>query len=111
MSREDFIDQITDILDNMQDNLFNRAVNRRKENTFEIDDKKEFYKLYKKSKGFNNGAFAMAHWCGSDTCEADIKKDLSVTIRCIPFDSPTEEGHCICCGNTSSRRVLFAKAY
>ncbi len=111
MNREDFIDQITDILDNMQDNLFNRAVNRRKENTFEIDEKKEFYKLYKKSKGFNNGAFVMAHWCGSDTCEADIKKDLSVTIRCIPFDSPIEEGHCICCGSTSSRRVLFAKAY
>ncbi|MCF6246303.1 MAG: proline--tRNA ligase [Desulfobacula sp.] len=111
MNREEFIDQITDVLDNMQDNLFNRAVNRRKENTFEIDDKDQFYQLYKKSKGFNNGAFVMSHWCGSDQCETDIKKDLSVTIRCIPFDSPTEDGHCICCGNASSRRVLFAKAY
>jgi len=111
MNREDFIGQITDILDNIQDTLFNRAKNYRKENTFEIDDKKAFYQLYKKARGFNNGAFVMAHWCGSEECEEKIKKDLSVTIRCIPFDSPTEEGNCICCNNSSSRRVLFAKAY
>ena len=111
MNREEFIDQITDILENIQENLFNRAVNHQKENTFEIDDKKEFYKLYKKTKGYHNGAFVMAHWCGSGKCEEKIKNDLSVTIRCIPFDSPTEEGRCICCDNASSRRVLFAKAY
>ena len=111
MPREAFIDQITDILDSIQDNLFQRAVNYRKENTQHIDDRKQFYKLYKKSKGYNNGAFVMAHWCGSDKCEETIKKDLSVTIRCIPFDSPVEEGKCICCDNASSRRVLFAKAY
>ncbi|MCK5695937.1 MAG: proline--tRNA ligase [Desulfobacula sp.] len=111
MNREEFIDQITNILDNIQDNIFNRAKNHRKENTFEIDDKKAFYKLYKKAKGYNNGGFVMAHWCGSQECEEKIKKDLSVTIRCIPFDSPVEEGNCICCNNSSSRRVLFAKAY
>ncbi len=109
--RDEFIDQITDILDSIQENLFQRAVDFRKENTQEIDDKKEFYKVYKKSKGYNNGAFVMAHWCGSDECEETIKKHLSVTIRCIPFDSPVEEGKCICCDNSSSRRVLFAKAY
>ncbi len=111
INREDFIDQITDILDNIQDNLFNRAVNNQKEHTFEIDDKKKFYKLYKNTKGYNNGAFVMAHWCGSEKCEEKIKQDLSVTIRCIPFDSPTEEGKCISCDGASSRRVLFAKAY
>ncbi len=111
INREEFISKITDILDNIQDTLFNRAVTFRKENTFEIDDKKEFYKLYKKAKGNKNGAFVMAHWCGSDECEETIKKHLSVTIRCIPFDSPTEEGKCICCEGASSRRVLFSKAY
>jgi len=111
MNREEFIDQITDILDNIQDNLFNRAINHRKENTFEIDDKNKFYKFYKKARGYNNGGFVMAHWCGSEQCEEKIKKELSVTIRCIPFDSPTEEGRCIRCDNSSSRRVLFAKAY
>lgn len=111
ITRDKFIRGITDILDSIQETLFNRAINYQKENTFEIDDKKEFYKLYKKSKGFHNGAFVLSHWCGSENCEAQIKKDLSVTIRCIPFDSPTEAGKCICCDNSSSRRVLFAKAY
>jgi prolyl-tRNA synthetase len=111
MDRQEFIDQITHILSDIQENLFNRAVTYRNENTFEIDDKDAFYKLYKKAKGYQNGAFVMAHWCGSDDCEAKIKSDLSVTIRCIPFDSPTQDGSCICCGNASSRRVLFAKAY
>ncbi len=111
MDREAFISEIPAILDNIQESLFNRASLYRKENTFEMDDKKKFYDLYQKASGFNNGAFVMAHWCGSDKCEEAIKKDLSVTIRCIPFDSPTEEGKCIYCGSASSRRVLFAKAY
>ncbi|MCP3876682.1 MAG: proline--tRNA ligase [Desulfobacteraceae bacterium] len=111
VNREEFISQITDTLDEIQDNYFNRAVKYRKENTFEVDDKNKFYKLYKKTKGFNNGAFVMAHWCGSEDCESKIKKELSVTIRCIPFDSPTEEGKCIYCDKSSSRRVLFSKAY
>ncbi len=111
MNREDFISEIPAILDNIQETLFNRAGLYRKENTFEMDDKKKFYDLYQKASGFNNGAFVMAHWCGSDKCEETIKKDLSVTIRCIPFDSPTQEGKCIYCGAASSRRVLFAKAY
>ncbi len=53
----------------------------------------------------------MAHWCESRECEAKIKEDLSVTIRCIPFDSREEQGKCICCGGESAKRVLFAKAY
>ncbi|WDP90706.1 MAG: proline--tRNA ligase [Desulfobacter sp.] len=111
MDRDAFVDGITDILDDIQDTLFQRALKNREENTFTIDDKDEFYALYKKAKGYNNGAFVMAHWCGSGDCEEKIKKDLSVTIRCIPFDSPEEEGTCICCGEKSNKRVLFAKAY
>jgi prolyl-tRNA synthetase len=111
MDREAFISEIPAILENIQESLFNRAIRYRKENTFLMDDKKQFYDLYQKASGYDNGAFVMAHWCGADKCEETIKKDLSVTIRCIPFDSPTEKGDCICCGNASSRRVLFAKAY
>ncbi|MCG8688619.1 MAG: proline--tRNA ligase, partial [Desulfobacterales bacterium] len=111
LNRDEFVDNITDILDDIQNTLFERALKYREENTFSIDDKKEFYALYKKAKGYNNGAFVMAHWCGSGECEEQIKKDLSVTIRCIPFDSPQEDGSCICCGKESQKRVLFAKAY
>ncbi len=111
MDRDEFINTITDILDNIQDTLFQRALQFRKDHTFSIDSKEAFYALYKKAKGYENGAFVMSHWCGSGECEEKIKKDLSVTIRCIPFDSPEEEGVCICCGQKSSKRVLFAKAY
>ena len=111
MDRDDFTNGIVDLLDNIQDTLFQRALQFRKDHTFSIDSKKEFYKLFKKAKGYENGAFIMSHWCGSRECEETIKKHLSVTIRCIPFDSPEEEGSCICCENASSKRVLFAKAY
>jgi prolyl-tRNA synthetase len=111
LDRDEFVSTITDLLDNIQDTLFKRALDFREKNTFTIDSKEEFYNLYEKAKGFDNGAFVMSHWCGSGECEEKIKKDISVTIRCIPFDSPREEGSCICCGNASSKRVLFSKAY
>lgn len=111
MDRDAFINGIAELLDNIQDTLFQRALQFRKDHTFSIDSNEEFYKLFKKAKGYENGAFIYSHWCGSKACEEKIKKELSVTIRCIPFDSPEEEGSCICCGNDSGKRVLFAKAY
>ncbi len=111
MNRDAFVNTITDILDDIQNTLFRRAQAFREVNTFSMDEKAEFYDLYKKAKGYNNGAFVLAHWCGSAQCEEKIKQDLSVTIRCIPFDSPDEAGTCIYCGAKSGRRVLFAKAY
>lgn len=111
IDRDEFVDTIADLLDDIQNTLFQRAQAFREANTLSIDDKENFYDLYKKAQGFNNGAFVLAHWCGSGQCEEKIKQDLSVTIRCIPFDSPDEAGTCICCGAKSDRRVLFAKAY
>ncbi len=112
LKREELINTIDQMLDEIQDTLFNRALAFRKANTVEIDDP-ETFKAYFKSPGENviHGGFAMAHWCGSAECESKIKEDLSVTIRCIPFDSKTEQGNCVCCGNASGRRVLFSKAY
>ncbi|MEA1969628.1 MAG: proline--tRNA ligase, partial [Thermodesulfobacteriota bacterium] len=110
VKREDFINGIENLLDEIQNNLFNRAQSFRKENTHKIDEKDSFYDFYKSEKG-GSGGFVMAHWCGSDKCETKIKDDLSVTIRCIPFESRVEQGNCICCGSPSSRRVLFSKAY
>jgi prolyl-tRNA synthetase len=111
INREAFINTIADILDDIQETLFQRAQAFREANTFSIDEKAQFCDLYKKANGYNNGAFVLAHWCGSGQCEEKIKQDLSVTIRCIPFDSPDEAGSCIYCGAKSDRRVLFAKAY
>jgi prolyl-tRNA synthetase len=111
MDRDEFINGIVGLLDDIQDTLFQRALQFRADHTRFIDSKKEFYKLFTKAKGYANGAFVYSHWCGSKACEEKIKKELSVTIRCIPFDSPEEAGACICCGEDSGKRVLFAKAY
>jgi len=111
MARDEFINTITQILDSIQQTLFDRALAFQKANTFSIDDNQRFYDLYENTGGAHNGAFVFSHWCGSQECEEQIKKDLSVTIRCIPFDSPKENGHCICCKQSSEQRVLFAKAY
>ncbi len=114
IKKTEFIAEITKTLDNIQQNLFDRALAYRKKYTFTIDDKKTFYNFFtlkNESKPKIHGGFAMSHWCGSSECEEKIKKDLKVTIRCIPFDSRNEIGKCICCNKPSKKRVLLAKAY
>jgi prolyl-tRNA synthetase len=79
-----------------------------------IDSKEEFYAYFtpqKSEKPEIHGGFALAHWNGSREVEEKIKDDLKVTIRCIPFDAPEEEGKCILTGEPSKRRVVWAKSY
>lgn len=112
--RDAFIKQIPDILNEIQKNLFDRASAFTNEHTVAIDDKDEFTSFFtpeNKDKPEIHGGFALSHWCGRDECELKIKDDLSVTIRCIPFNSEQENGNCVCCGEKSSQRVIFAKAY
>ncbi len=116
IKRDVFIKEITSILDNIQKNLYDRALAFRKDNTVVIDGKDDFYNFYtpkNPEKPEIHGGFSMSHWCGSEDCETKIKEDLMVTIRCIPFetDSTGEQGKCICCGNKSTGRVIFSKAY
>jgi prolyl-tRNA synthetase len=112
--RLDFIDKITGILDEIQKNIYNRALDFLKDNMVNIDDKDIFYQYFTPKNLENpeiHGGFAQSHWCGDSDCEEKIKNDLKVTIRCIPFDAVEEEGGCICCGKRSSKRVIFAKSY
>jgi prolyl-tRNA synthetase len=114
LKRGRFVGEITHMLDEIQDALFERALSFRKEYTFLIDANNEFYDFFtpeNQEKPEIHGGFAYSHWCGEDDCESKIKDDLSVTIRCIPFDTTPEKGKCICCGSPSSGRVVFAKAY
>lgn len=105
---------ISETLSAMQEGYYQRALVFREENTKNIDDKDEFYRHYtpKNSKQPEiHGGFANSHWCGDAACEEQIKNDLKVSIRCIPFDAKEEKGSCICCGKESNRRVIFAKSY
>jgi len=114
MPREAFIARLTGILDEIQENLFERAYRFREEQTRTVDDRKDFYDWFtpeNQEKPEIHGGFALSHWCGDAACEAKIKEDLNVTIRCIPLDAEKENGGCICCGKPSSERVVFAKAY
>jgi prolyl-tRNA synthetase len=114
MNVDNFVNDLTDILDDIQHNIFTKALKFRDENTINIDDKDAFYKFFTPENKNNpeiHGGFAKSHWCGSAECEEKIKDDLKVTIRCIPFDETEENGKCICCGKKSNKRVIFAKAY
>jgi prolyl-tRNA synthetase len=97
---------IPKLLDDIQTNIYNKALNFRKENTFYIDKWEDFLKTLD-----NPGGFLMAHWDGTAETEEKIKEETKATIRCIPFDSPDEEGKCIYSGKPSKRRVLFARSY
>ena len=100
--------------DEIQANLYARALSFREEHTTSIDEQKNFYDFFtpqNKEKPEIHGGFVRSHWCGSNACESRIKEDLSVTIRCIPLADESDKGACICCGQASGQRVVFAKAY
>lgn len=114
IKRDDFVAQLPGILDDIQSNLYQRALAYQKQHSINLDDKTDFYQFFTpqdRDRPQIHGGFAMSHWCGSAACESAIKDDLSVTIRCIPLDAPAESGRCIFCGEASEHRVVFAKAY
>ncbi len=114
IKRAELCASIVGILDDIQNSLFNKARELRDANTRKIDSRDEFYSFFtpaNKDQPEIHGGFALAHWSGDADVEEILKKDLSVTIRCIPFDAPMEEGKCVISGRPSKRRVIFAKAY
>ncbi len=103
----DGIDEyVITLLDKIQQNIYQKALEFREKNTFTVDDWDEFKTIME-----NKGGFVLAHWDGTAETELKIKEETKATIRCIPFDSPEEKGKCIYSGKPSARRVLFAVAY
>ena len=98
--------RVTGLLEDIQANMFRKALKFRSENTFYIDKWSEFLEIID-----NQGGFIMAHWDGTSETEEKIKEETKATIRCIPFDSPEEDGKCVYSGKPSKRRVLFARSY
>lgn len=100
---EDFI---SDLMDTIQDAIFNKAINFREEMTTEVDSWEEFEKLIEEK-----GGFLSAHWDGTSETEEKIKELTKATIRCIPLERREESGNCILSGKPSAGRVYFARAY
>ncbi len=114
LANADFVGKAGAILEEIQAGLLARATAYRDANTVKIDTKEEFYDFFtakNPNKPEIHGGFALAHWNGSREVEEKIKEDLKVTIRCIPFDAPEEDGRCIITGEPSKRRVIWAKSY
>ena len=98
-------DYITNLLDEIQDNIFQKALNFRESRTVKVDTWEEF------KEQIENSMFVYAHWDGTPETEQRIKEETKATIRCIPLDDDFEDGKCIYSGQPSKRRVIFARAY
>lgn len=103
---DNLIEYVQKLLKDIQQNLFDKALKFREENTRKADTWEEFVDLLD-----NHPGFIYAHWDGTPETEDKIKELTKATIRCIPFNNPLEEGKCILTGKPSKQRVLFARAY
>ena len=102
----DIENKIENLLDNIQNHLFAKALSFRENNTRKADTWEEFNRILDEE-----GGFILAHWDGTPETEEAIKEKTKATIRCIPFDAPEEDGKCIFSGKPSKRRVVFARSY
>jgi len=106
VSLEGIEDYIQQLLEDIQQNIFQKALHFRENNTHKVDDYEEFKQILDEK-----GGFILAHWDGTPETEDRIKTETKATIRCIPYNTPQEEGTCILTGKPSTQRVLFARAY
>jgi prolyl-tRNA synthetase len=105
-SQDEVVDYVMNLLEEIQDNLFNRALEHRNQHTTEVVNFDDFKDIIE-----NKGGFVLAHWDGTEETENKIKEITKATIRCIPNDTVFEDGICVFSGKPSVRKVLFAKAY
>jgi prolyl-tRNA synthetase len=111
IERSELAEKVTEILDEIQNNLYRKALAFREAHTVKIDKLADFNAFFADKGDVIHGGFALCHWNGDPAIEAKVKDELNVTIRCIPLDDDVEPGRCLFTGEKSARRVLFAKAY
>jgi len=102
----DISKKVEHLLESIQQNMFQKALTFREDNTFRADTWKEFNDLLD-----DKGGFILAHWDGTPETEQKIKEETKATIRLIPLNNKPEEGKCIYTGKPSLQRVVFARAY
>ena len=99
--------KVNELLINMQNDMYQRALDRRNKMTYNAKSKEEFIEAIKKP------GFTYANWCGNEECELKIKEEFGIKTRCIPFDNNEPDGDkkCVCCGNDAKTKIYFAKQY
>ncbi len=106
VSLEGIEQYVVNLLEDIQSNIFSKALKFREENTTKVETFDEFKKVLDEK-----GGFILAHWDGTTETEEQIKAETKATIRCIPLNNEQEEGKCIYTGKPSKQRVLFARSY
>lgn len=105
-SLDGLTDYVSNLLDEIQQNMYNKALTFRDASITKVDSWEEFVSTLD-----GKGGFVAAHWDGTAETEDKIKEMTKATIRCIPLNNEQEAGKCILTGNPSTQRVLFARAY
>ena len=106
VSIEGVEDLIENLMEEIQNSIFQKALDFRTEKTTKVDTYEEFKELLESKTGF-----FLAHWDGTAETEEKIQTETKATIRCIPFEGDGEEGVCMVTGKPSKQRVVFAKSY
>ena len=104
-SRHNLTQSVIDVLDQIQNNLYNQAKDFRDNNTHSVNTYGEFKNIIK------NGGFVRCGWDGKQDTELKIKEETKATIRCIPFNENPKDLTCIFSGNEAMHEVIFAKSY
>ncbi len=110
IARETVLSELNRTLEEIQQNLFNQALDFRKSRTYQAAN---FTELSEKFADREKLGFVETWWCGSADCEAEIKAKLQATIRCLPFEKSVKakSGTCVYCGKPADKWAIFAKAY
>jgi prolyl-tRNA synthetase len=103
---DNIVEYVQSLLDDIQQNLYNRALAYRESHITTVDTWDEFKKVLNEK-----GGFISAHWDGTADTEDKIKEETKATIRCIPLNNEQVSGVCVYSGKPSTQRVLFAMAY
>ncbi|MBE6309575.1 MAG: proline--tRNA ligase [Bacteroidales bacterium] len=104
-SLDNIEEYVANLLEEIQDNIYTKALNHRKDMTYIVDTWEDF------KEKIEQGGFILAHWDGTTETELKIKEETKATIRCIPLDGDKTPGKCIYTGKPSAQRVIFARNY
>lgn len=105
VSCDGIVDYVKNLLNDIQENIYNKAKTLRDKKIIEVNSYDEF------KEKIEQGGFLLCHWDGTTETELRVKEETKATLRCIPFDGDTTPGTCIFTGKPSARRVIFARAY
>ncbi len=96
---------VQNLLEDIQNNIYQKALRHRESMTRTVDSYEEFKVEIEK------GGFILAHWDGTTETEEKVKAETKATIRCVPLDGDDTPGFCMVTGKPSARRVIFARNY